>query len=330
MTWVVEHLHRDGAVQARVTLDESSDPARVVRLGRALDNDLILDDPHCAAHHAEFAVDASGHAHLIDLGSRNGILGARNERAAVHAVTTDRPFRLGHSLIRMRSSAWPVAPERSLSRRAIWPIALAALALVLLHGAWKIWLRDVENQPPAYLYDLSAQAALLGVWSAIYALFGRLLSGADRFFSHLLIASTGFLAGTMILSTLEVLAFSMSWLWPVRITQPVVVLVAALTVRMHLRLADPRHWPTLRYAVAFVATVSIIVPPLQHWISHRRLTDVQTLQTDLHPALRLAAPVPPAEYSERTAALKAQVDGARKQNTDDESDRYYLGAELDE
>ncbi len=328
MSWLVEHLHRDGTVLARVALSEAADTTRVVRIGRALDSDLILDDPHCAPHHAEFAVDATGHAHLIDLGTQNGILGARNQRAAVHTVTSDAPFRLGQSLIRIRSSAWTLAPERSLSRRAIWPIALVALACVLLHSAWKIWLRDVQSEPPAYLYDLSGQAALFGFWSAMYALFGRLISGADRFFSHLLIASIGFLAGTILLSGLEMLAFSVSWLWPVRITQPVVVLVAALTVRMHLRLADPRHWPTTRYAVAFVATLSIIVPLLQHWISHQRLTDVQTLHAVEHPALRVAAPVPLAEYSARTAARKAQVDRARKKNAGD--DGFDASAGLDE
>ena len=152
----------------------------------------------------------------------------------------------------------------------------------------------------------------------MYALFGRLITGAERFFSHLAIASAGYLAGTLILNSFELLAFSMSWLWPARITQPVVVIVAAMTVRYHLRLADPRHWHTLRVGLVLVAVIAIIIPIAQHWVSHQRLTDVQTLHAIEHPAFRLAQPVALTEFSATTAALKARVDKARKNADNDE------------
>ena len=206
-------------------------------------------------------------------------------------------------MIRARSSNWPLAPERSLSRRAVWPLALLGLVLVLAHGAWQFWLKDVQEKSPQYLYGLSSLAAVLCLWSAMYALFGRLVTGVDRFFSHLAIASAGYLFGTLILNCLETLAFSMSWLWPVRITQPVVVIVAAMTVRYHLRLADPRHWRT-------------------------RLTDVQTLQSIEYPALRLAQPVSLQEFSATAASLKERVDKARKKDDSDE-DAFGTGTDYE-
>ncbi len=308
MSWFVEHLHRDGSVLARVAVPQGTG----IRIGRALDNDLVLDDPHCAAHHARLDVAQDGSAQLVDLGTVNGIVAGRNA-----------PYRIGQSLIRVRSSRWPVAAEQSLSQRAMWPFALLGLALVLGHGAWEIWLRDVETKSPPYLYGLSGLAAGLCLWSAAYGLFGRLVTGVQRFFSHLVIASVGYLAGTLVVEALQALAFAMSWLWPVRIIGPVVVVVAALTVREHLRLADPRHWPALRIGLATVAALAMVIPVAQEWMSNRRLTDVQTLTSIEHPALRWAQPVSLEAFSAETELLKARVDKARKtpeSDTDDADD----------
>ena len=324
MTWVVELLHRDGSVMARVlaptrvaSLAEGAEIITVVTVGRALDNDLVLDDPHCAAHHARLEIADDNTARLIDLKTRNGIMSARNKRAAVFDIKNDEPFRLGHTLIRVRSSSWPLAAERSLSRLPVLPFALLGFVLVLTHGAWQLWLGDVQEKAPQYLYGVGGLALALCMWSAMYALFGRLFTGAERFFSHLAIASAGYLAGTLLLNALELLAFSASWLWPIRITQPVVVLVAATTVRFHLRLADPRHWRTLRIGVVVVATLAIIIPLAQHWASHQRLTDVQTVNSIEHPALRIASPVSLSAFSAEAASLKVRVDKARKTDKDD-------------
>jgi hypothetical protein len=327
MSWVVELLHRDGSVLARVPVSaapsmDGADPAAAFRIGRALDNDLVVDDPHCAAHHARLDIAADGSAKLVDLGTRNGIVTGRNKRASVFEIKNDEPFRLGHTQIRVRSSDWPVAAERVLSRRPVWPLALLGLALVLGYGAWQLWLGDLQERAPKYFYGLSSLAAGLCLWSAMYALLGRLLTGVDRFFSHMAIASTGYLLGNLILNSLELLAFSASWLWPVRITEPVIVIVAAMTVRFHLRLADPRHWPTLRIGVVVVACVAIAIPLAQRWVSHKRLTDVQTLSSVEHPAIRLAQPVTLQEFSTAAARLRARVDKARK-NDDDETEAYF-------
>ena len=48
MSWFIEHLHRDGSVLVRMLVPNEDPSTRVFRIGRALDNDLILDDPHCA------------------------------------------------------------------------------------------------------------------------------------------------------------------------------------------------------------------------------------------------------------------------------------------
>ncbi len=332
MSWVVEHLHRDGSVLERIpvaTADSSATEAiEILTIGRALDNHLVLDDPHCAAHHARLEITVNGRARLVDLDTQNGIVFGRNQRAKSCDITDDRIYRLGNSQIRIRSSAWPLTPERPLSRRAAWPFALLGLAIALCYGAWQIWLRDVQDKSPPYLYELCAEAAAICLWSGTYALFGRLVSGVDRFFSHLLIASIGYLCGQLVLGFLDTLAFSTSWLWPIRITEPVIVLVVAMTVRFHLRLADPRHWRSLRVGLAIVVTLAIVVPVAQLWISQKRLTNVQTHAVIRHPFLRLAAPVSMQEFSAIAPTLKEKADAAKKKD-DDGNDGQYESYDVD-
>lgn len=303
MNWFVEHLHRDGTVLARLPVTGAH-----FSIGRALDNTLVLNDPHCAAYHAQLRIGSDGSAELHDLDTRNGIRAQRGKRQSAYAVTSDVIYSLGGSLIRIRNAAWPLAPEQVLSRLPIWPLAVLALALVLGHGAWNLWLNDLGDKTPPYLYGLSGIAAAMCIWSAMYALLGRILTGGDRFFTHLLIASCAYLGAALIDDGLKLLAYAGGWLWPMRISSYVMVLLLALTVRAHLRVADPRHWPKLRWAVAAVAVLSIVVPLAQRWISEHRLTAIQTLNVIEHPALRLAAPVPIADFIASGARLKERAD----------------------
>lgn len=310
MSWVVEHLHRDGTVMARIPLAGPQ-----LRIGRALDNDLVLDDPHCAAHHAVLRIDADGQARLHDLDTVNGIrVGNRrgkNGRHAVYPVQDDARIQLGASYIRVRHAGWELAPERPLSQRLIWPYALLALMLVLAYAGWDLWLKDVREGSPPYLSTLSILTAGLAVWSAVYALLGRLLGGPDRFFTHVLIACTAYLGATLLHNALQLLAFSAYWLWPIRIASYATVVALALTVRAHLRVADPRHWEVTRWGVALAALMAIAVPLGQTWISSKRLTHIQVMGLTQHPALRLAQPASIPNFMDGVAKLQGRVDAQR-------------------
>lgn len=323
MTWAIEILHRDGmAIERLLIADPRDEESKTIRIGRALDNDLIVDDTHCAAHHAEISITANG-ARLTAIDTVNGITAPNGKTVRALMLESDKPFKLGQVQIRVRSDRWPLAAEVPLQRRPVWPMALALLGVVFVKEGWDIWLTDNGARRPEYLYTLAAAAAGLGIWSAAYTLFGRLVSGTQRFFHHLAIACCGFLAGTVLLNALDILAFTSAWLWPVQIHQPVVVLVAALTVRAHLRLADPRHWPGLRYAVVLVAALAIVIPIAQQTISNSRWSPIESTGVLKHPALRLAAPVSVNDIAKRQTELRARADALKAKKEDGDSDGYY-------
>jgi hypothetical protein len=170
------------------------------------------------------------------------------------------------------------------------------------------------RQPPLYLNSLGRSVLALGLWSAAYTLYGRLISGKERFFSHLAIICLGLLAIGAVETVLDTLAFGMNWLWPVRIQPYVQIAGLALIVRQHLRLADPNHWPILRWFVGLAALGIALVPLLQLYVTEERLTRVQTVTHLAHPTLRTARPATIEGFIDDSAALKRRVDDSRDRN----------------
>nr|WP_234542427.1 FHA domain-containing protein [Streptomyces shenzhenensis] len=63
-------------------------PARTVRIGRAADNDVVVDDLIVSRHHAELRVRPDGSHEIVDLDSHNGTY--LNGRAVTHALLGPR------------------------------------------------------------------------------------------------------------------------------------------------------------------------------------------------------------------------------------------------
>ncbi len=57
---------------ARMGIRDSESGDRVVRVGRAKDNDYIVNDPHVSMHHCEVHISAEGRITIKDLNSTNG------------------------------------------------------------------------------------------------------------------------------------------------------------------------------------------------------------------------------------------------------------------
>jgi pSer/pThr/pTyr-binding forkhead associated (FHA) protein/DNA-binding CsgD family transcriptional regulator len=86
-----------------VTVIPAGRDGRVVRIGRALDNDLVLDDTRVSRYHAELIVQRDGQSEIRDCGSANGIIvnGRKAERAPVDADTV---LEIGDATLRLVQS----------------------------------------------------------------------------------------------------------------------------------------------------------------------------------------------------------------------------------
>jgi hypothetical protein len=181
---VVEFLGRHGEVVRRELLERLP-----VELGRAYDNDIVLDDPYVAARHLRIAAAPDGFL-LTDLGSRNGMRAIGSKRSANRLeVDAETVVRLGHTQLRVRSASYalpeelPIKPERPYRR------ALLFLATLLASLAYFGLCDYLDSYQPLDWGLLGSVMAVflgglllwLGVWSSMSRVISGRLSGLRLF-----------------------------------------------------------------------------------------------------------------------------------------------------
>ncbi|MBI2962994.1 MAG: FHA domain-containing protein [Deltaproteobacteria bacterium] len=138
---------------------------RTVRIGRAVDNDIVLNDPAVSRAHARVDISADG-ARIQDLGSAGGVekMGFRLGAAAEPLVSGDE-FKIGATILR-----YELLLKRGAVRRAAKPEEEAAKKKAALPaprelvGAVSKSLRRFGLRTPAsQILALAAVAALLVV-----------------------------------------------------------------------------------------------------------------------------------------------------------------------
>lgn len=193
MALIVEVLRqgRGGEVRERIRLGEAP-----LTIGRALDNAIVLDDPHVDAHHARLVRDADGTAVIEDLGSVNRIEtrtdGHRDRLPIAHGTTVV----LGRTTLRFRDEQAVVPAaiplhgatvdremplhwyERTGGRVGIVAAALAVAAL-------NTWLVATERGAGSAVFSaLLVGSAIAILWAGVWAIAARVVLGQFRFLAH--------------------------------------------------------------------------------------------------------------------------------------------------
>jgi hypothetical protein len=159
---LLEVIDRDGTVRQVW-------PIRTwpVRVGRALDNDVVLTDPHVAAHHLALD-DAGGGVLVMDTGDTvNGVtiglrrIGARM-RATLALEGEPLDIAVGRTRLRLRLAETALAPELPLAGLQVrHPRLLPSLVMAVLVVA--AWLSAAISTP---IPTTSCAASAARCWSA--------------------------------------------------------------------------------------------------------------------------------------------------------------------
>ncbi len=308
MIWV-EILGRHGDVLARHRSDGIE-----TRIGRAYDNDVVLDDPTVAPHHLRVWRDDDGHLAAEDLGTANGIY--VDDRGPLRRVSVDgdRPLRLGRTLVRIREASHAVEPER----RAVpvghaWGRALLlAVALIALE-TFLAWLGETTERKAAhYVLPLGILVFLTLAWTSGWAILSRIFAGHARFERHLVIALSALLVFSLLDELVDAAAFAFSWRVLADYAYVGAWLLLAALCFFHLREIAPLHL-RLKAAVAFGLGLSAIAAQTLAQSELRPWSARQTYLHDLKPPfMRVVAPEDGAAFFDGAGRLKARLDRARK------------------
>ena len=331
---LVTLLDRDG--HALRSVDVHAWP---LSIGRALNQQLVLDDTSVAAEHATLSADESGRVLLTVGPSVNGawLNGQHLAAGSVRALPTQAStLQLGHSKLLLRLRGETLAPEQALpahllrgartsqasglmaalqpSTRLWLSAALLLLALVVQHGL----SLDPGADFTAWLPALVGLPAAVMAWCATWALLSKLFQHRFEFMAHLHIALPGLLMIEVVDALLPVLAASLGWplLW--RATPVLRVLLMAWVVYRHLALLMP-HQPQ-RAAAALVAA-TVVGGAINGAFTHRntdRLSAPPYMSTLPLPLLDATRAVPAASLVQQLAPLAAQLQKRVNKARDDE------------
>lgn len=316
---LLEVFGRDGRLLHRVDVQRWP-----LSLGRALDNDVVLDDPFVAAHHATLHADADGQLLLQVDQTTNGVVLDRRHHATgarVPLPATAGALQMGGSKLLLRLPGEVLAPERPLpaSVGPGWLTAPRAAALVLPLAVADHWLGlDPGADSNAWLPLVVGLPAILALWCMLWALVSKLFQQRFDLAGHVRIALPWLLAIGVADALLPALAASLAWpgLW--RLLAPLQLLLLLLMLRSHLHLVLPSGGRKLTVVLVTMAlSGGAIVLSLTHHATDRfsRPAYMSTLPVA---ALPMARPVPIDDLLQGLAPLAGQLAARVKKALEDE------------
>lgn len=318
---LIEWLDRDGHVQRGADVQRWP-----LSLGRALDNTVVLDDPHVAAHHATVQPDAEGRLQLLALPSINGVrLGGRAVAGQAPLPEGTAELQLGATRLRLRTAGAALAPERALPQAgtASVPRTLLAGLGVLALTLGETWLGlDPGADYSAWLPLLLGLPAAAALWCGAWALLSKLFQHRFDFAGHLRILLPWLLATTLVEQLWPLLSagLALPGLWMAGSALQGLLLV--LLTHAHLRHTLPQHQRTVTAAVAALALTGAAFSTALTWRSHDSLVATPYMSTLPLPALRWAGTVPSATLVDGLAPLAGQLAArvAEARKDDDEAE----------
>jgi hypothetical protein len=313
---LVEVLDRDGHVRQAVPVTQWP-----VRVGRALDCDVVLDDPYVAPHHFSVAA-AEGRLHVSVGETINGLRCGRERLPAGQTAVLDagEDWLAGRTRLRVRLAGETLPAEQPVPQPSAWRLAALLAVLAGLVG-WSAWTQYLDSDPGQFLTSLApmliSMAALLAGWSFLWALGSKLFQHRFDYWTHVRIAASGLLASGVIGAALAVLAFVTSWVLLSRVREAVEALVLAGAVYAHLGAVLPQRRRVFAWVVGSAAVAGLATVAAFQYERTGRWVDELYLTTLPPPVFRLAPAVEPQAFLGEVASMKEQLDAQARESDDD-------------
>jgi len=312
MIWVeVLSRHRDVAARFRCAGPE-------VRIGRAYDNDVVVDDPYVAAAHVRVFRDEAGRLVAEDIGSLNGMFLDRDRKRHERIVIDgERPIRIGRTYLRIREAGHAVPHERAARPEArALPVVLVVVlgALILGIDALSVWLNETgEPKASHYLAPLLAVVGFVVAWVGLWALLTRIFAGSAHFVRNLLIALVCLLAFSLYNEFAQFSAFALAWRTATNYDYVAMWTIVGAACFFHLREVGPTWLKTKAALVVSVLALVVGVETLKQSEAFHDSGRQSTVRRLLPPALRLAPVRDASAFFDEIEQLKARLDRDRSE-----------------
>jgi hypothetical protein len=308
LMWV-EVISHHGEVAARLPIDGAE-----ARVGRAFDNDVVVDDPHVAPHHLRIHRGEDGELVAEDLGTLNGLFPEHGGRRVERLSLAKEPgFRIGRTTIRVRDAAHPVAPEKLLTApraHAAWAGTLGAVLLLMLLVVQWFGFTSQPNANAVFL-PLLGFVTVLALWTSVWSVLSRIFFGHAQFALMLRIAVTACIALVVWDQVAETASFSLAWRDAAEYSGLGAWALLGAACYGHLHAIGPKH---MRAAMTLVIALVVAGAAMQYFgrSETRKLVGQRASLGDLRPpAFRMVPLASSDDFFRRAEGAKARVDKAR-------------------
>lgn len=291
-------------------------------LGRALDNDVVIDDPHVAAHHARLVPAEDGTLQLQPLQTINGVrIDGRRAAGTVALPPGGAELQVGATRLRLRLAGEVLAPELPLPPGGgiglLAPLLMGAVVMLLLLAEHWISL-DPGADYSAWLPTALGLPLAVAAWCGLWALMSKLFQHRFDFGGHLRIVLPWLLGMTVaeIVLPQAAAALALPLLW--KLNGPLQALLAVLILRAHLQHVLPLHGRAVNLSVAALAVAGGALSLAGTWRAMQSFSPAPYMSTLPLPALRLTGTVPSATLVQEMEPLaQALAERVKQQREDD-------------
>jgi hypothetical protein len=305
-----------------------------VTVGRALDCDLVLNDPHVAAHHATLDLGApdggaAGRPVLTVGQTRNGVrLSAHRSEQLLGAgasapVPPGAVCHIGRSSLRVRLAADPLADEEPIAHAAGPLQGLVTVAGCVAVLLWLVAEQWLQNEPGAgwdkYVPPLLATGIGVVLWSALWGLGSKIFQRHFHIVPHLRVV-LAFLLISMAADLLLLLAaYALSLPLLSHLRGWVEIAMVAGLLAAHVSVLLPGHERTIRVTFAALCVAVLGINGALSWRHHQRLFDEQFAGALPPPALRLAPTRPPAALLSELRSVRGILEKRAREDEDNDT-----------
>lgn len=309
---VIELLNRSGQVQQRLAMHEGD-----WRIGRAYDNDVIVDDPYVCPHHLRLEV-RGGEVTVHDLDSENGTwTRAGRKRVDVLPLGSGDTVQFGHSQLRYRAVDEPVRPAwtdvtsrgalRLLSRPWLLVTGLILYLAAVSAGSYLDATRPMS--PGEIAGNLVNPLVGLMLWAGVWALVNRLVSLRANFSVHLTIASLGVVGMYLVSEGFPLLAFALGWDAALdALSRLAYMLIVGLVLFAHIQYVAHGRGRMQALGAGLAALALIGLPTVGQWLASDEFSSQPELDPLLKPpALKIVAGDSVQEFLDQADELQADL-----------------------
>lgn len=313
MIWI-ELLNANHDVLQRLRLGQHS-----VQIGRAYDNDVVVDDPHVAPHHLRVTLTDRGEPRIEDLGSINGLWVWRRRwsRVGELVVHGDDLLRIGRSLLRVRVLSYEVAPEQPLTAAPQRSVTLVGMLLLGLCGVMLLQT-DLDRTDPAdlnmFAIPLITLLGMLAGCTVIWVTIGRIFGGSLRWMDNFRIVAGGLLVWSLISMLWPMIGYALSWASALQWRETLGWLFAGGVTMLLLQTINTRY-AAVKAVVVFGIVAAAISAQLIGLHKLQERFGTSAVLGDLEPpALRVVPQQSLDDFMSATVPFEAELQQTRKED----------------